>query len=129
MTLVPESWVARSASVQGASYIGFAVWSLLGRGHYRRTHSLGRTDAWVLNAHGMWMLLVGSVLALAANRGHTDEAELRVLGLGSAVGLAINDAVAAPAPIYRSDLIFESAIAAAWLVACRADAASRPRLD
>ena len=90
----------------------------------RVAHSV---HTWMLNAHGMWMLLVGGTLALGAARDRADAAELRLLGIGSALALAlaVNDAVAAPAPIYRSDLIFESALAAGWTAAIAADAGGR----
>lgn len=97
------------------------LWSLAGRRNYRQTHNIERTDTWVLNAHGMWMLLVGTALTLGAARDRSTDVELRALALGSAVGMALNDAVAAPAPIYRSDLIFEAVLAAAWPLAWKAD--------
>lgn len=100
----------------------FGAWSLLRRSHYRRVHRL-RSDDWVLNAHGTWMLLVGSALLTAAARGTTSEPEVRLLGLGSALGLSANDVVGVVrreiAPIYYSDLAWEAAIAALWPLATR----------
>ena len=106
---------SKLALLQGASYIGFSIWSLAARGHYRRIHNIERTDAWVLNAHGMWMLLVGISLSLSAANDRTSAVEVRTLALGSALGLGLNDALAAPSSAYRLDLLFEAMIAAAWL--------------
>jgi len=117
---------SKLALLQGASYIGFSIWSFAARGHYRRIHNIERTDAWVLNAHGMWMLLVGVSLSLSAASDRPDAVEVRTLALGSALGLGLNDALAAPSSIYRSDLVFEAMIAAAWPLAWLSDA-KRPR--
>ena len=115
-------WGSRLALLQGASYIGFSIWSFMGRAHYRGIHKLERTDAWVLNAHGTWMLLVGISLSLSAACDRTDAVETKALALGSALGLGLNDAFTAPSSIYRSDLVFEAMVAAAWPLAWLADA-------
>jgi hypothetical protein len=106
-----------AALVQGGSYVGFGLWSLLGRDHYRRTHRI-RHDTWVLNAHGVWLITVGATLVLGAMRKGAIRPELRLLGAGSALGLAINDLVLLRhlPPIYRADLVYELAVAGAWLV-------------
>lgn len=108
------------ALIQGGSYIAFASWSLLARRHYRRVHELDASQ-WILNAHGMWMLLVGTVLVTAGARGEMHRSELRLLAAGSALGLATNDAVAAVtegvAPIYRRDLAWELSLLGLELLA------------
>ena len=108
------------AAVQGASYIYFSGWLFLRREEYRRTHHLS-AESWLLNAHGGWMLIVGATLVRAAARDRTDEAEVRLLGIGSAVALASNDAVGAVRrevpPIYCADLAWESALATLWSLA------------
>lgn len=111
-----------AAVLQGSSYLGFALWSLLARGHYRRRHRL-RSNAWLLNAHGMWLTAVGGVLAAAGYRRRGTRAELRTLGLAAAVGLAIDDAVSAAtegvAPVYYADLVWELALATLWAASYR----------
>jgi hypothetical protein len=104
------------ALLQGASYLWFGGWSLLARRHYRRTHAI-KSDDWVLSAHGAWLVVVGSTLGLAALRGSSGQAELRLLGIGAALGLALNDAtrIRRLAPIYRLDLVYELGLLGGWL--------------
>lgn len=104
-----------AALIQGASYVGFGLWSLLGRRHYRATHKLD-SDDWVLNAHGAWLLAVGSTLLAASLRREADRPAIRFLGSGSALGLAVNDAVSlrTVASIYRVDLAYELALVGLW---------------
>jgi adenylate cyclase len=117
-----------TAFVQGGSYIGFGLWSLLAREHYRRAHSIRRGD-WMLNAHGAWLLAVGSTLAAAGLRREADRPELRVLGAGSALGLALNDAILHRRlpPIYHADLAYELGLLGAWLLPIRRGRASARR--
>jgi hypothetical protein len=61
-----------------------------GRSHYVKTREL-RSDDWILNAHATWMLLVGAVLLRAALSGRVSD-ETPLLGLGSSLGQALNDA-------------------------------------
>lgn len=106
-----------AALVQGGSYVGFGLWSLFARRHYRQTHKIDRDD-WVLNAHGAWLLAVGCTLAVGALRHQADRLELRFLGTSSALGLAVNDLALRDslAPIYRADLAYELALLGAWLI-------------
>jgi adenylate cyclase len=108
---------AVTALIQGGSYLGFGLWSLLARDQYRRAHGIRRDD-WVLNAHGAWLLAVGSTLAAAGLRRQPPRREIRVLGAGSALGLAVNDAALLRRlpPIYRADLVYEIGLLAAWLL-------------
>jgi hypothetical protein len=112
------------AVFQGGSYIAFGLWSLVARRSYRRIHRLD-SDDWVLNAHGMWLVLVGSVLAAGGLGRPSDRAELRLLALGAALGLAANDAISAATgelpSIYYSDLAYEMVLAILWPVAWRLD--------
>jgi hypothetical protein len=110
------------AATQGASYLGFAA-SLFARPRqYRDRHGIETSD-WVPRAHGTWMAVTGATLLTAAICGRASQAEVRMLGLGSAAGLAANDALGAArrdiAPIYISDLAWESAVGALWLMAIR----------
>lgn len=106
-----------TALVQGGSYIGFGLWSLLARAHYRRAHQIQRDD-WVLNAHGAWLLAVGSTLAAGALRRQADKPEIRLLGACSALGLALNDLVlVSKLPrIHEADFVFELTVLGAWLL-------------
>ena len=94
----------------------FALWAVLFRRHYRQVHQL-HTDDWVLNAHAMWLLLVGSQLVRSSLQADGDAAGH--VGFGAAAGLAATDFITERtsdlAPIYRSDMVFESLIAAAWV--------------
>jgi adenylate cyclase len=105
------------ALLQGGSYFGFGLWSLVARKHYRKTHRIESND-WVLNAHGAWLLAVGSTLAIGALRRQADRPELRMLGAASAIGLALNDIALRERlpPIYRADLAYELGLMGAWLV-------------
>lgn len=107
---------AATALVQGGSYVGFGLWSLLARQHYRRAHRIRRDD-WVLNAHGAWLCAVGWTLAVAAVTGEAGRPDIRLLGAGSALGLALNDAALLRRlpRIYRVDLAYELGLLSAWL--------------
>ncbi len=114
--------LARALAVaQGASYLYFGLWSLVRREHYREVHAL-RSDDWVLNAHGGWLLAVGGVLVRGGARPASRDRSLPLLGMASAVALAANDAllVGRIAPIYRLDLAYEISLAALWAAAGRA---------
>ena len=109
--------------LQGASYVGFGVWSLTARDHYRRVHAIKRND-WVLNAHGGWLLAVGTTLVTAALRRRASSPEVRTLGVASALALAANDAASrSRVPgIYRRDLMYELAVATTWVLGALQDA-------
>lgn len=68
--------------------------------------------------HGAWLLVVGSTLAAGALGRAADRPEIRLLGAGSALGLALNDAVLLRRlpEIYRADLALEFGILGAWLL-------------
>ncbi len=106
--------------VQGGSYLGFGLWSLLGRDHYRATHGL-KSDDWVLNAHGGWLSVVGTALVIAGLRNDTESLPVRTLGTGAALALALNDAALLRriSSIYRGDLVYEAALVSAWLGSTR----------
>lgn len=108
---------AAIALLQGGSYLYFGLWSLLARKHYRRKHRI-RSDDWVLNAHGGWLLAVGSTLVASAVRGAAARPEIRLLATTSALGLACNDLALRRriAPIYRLDTVYELGLVAAWLI-------------
>src|SRR6266542_4071499 len=109
-----SAWLAIT---QGFFYIAPGLWNLLLRRKYVRVHGL-HSDFWLLNAHGLWLLLVGGALMSAGWRRQLT-AEVRLLGLCGAVALAANDAVTGvigrlPARIYVIDLVIEVAFAARW---------------
>jgi len=108
------------AAAQGGSYLYFGLWSLLRRNHYREVHAL-ESDDWVLNAHGGWLSVVGATLLSSAVSAAGPGRETELLGFSSAAALAANDAaLARHSPrIYRSDLVYELALAAAWAAARR----------
>lgn len=106
------------AGLQGASYLYFASWSILRRSHYRRVHRLNGA-AWLLNAHGLWLTLAGTVLTWASMRDRAEQPEVLLVGLGASSGLAVVDLTTAAtdgvAPIYYADLALETLIAFGWL--------------
>ncbi|MDP9069301.1 MAG: hypothetical protein M3N53_13285 [Actinomycetota bacterium] len=105
------------ALIQASSYGYFSAWALTRREHYRRAHQLDAED-WILNAHAGWMALVCATLLTAAARDQVTNQE-RWIGLAAAAGLAANDAMLRGriAPIYRIDLVYETALALLWLKA------------
>ena len=117
------------ALAQGSSYLAFGLWSLLARRHYRRIHRLSGDD-WLLNAHGMWLVVIGGTLARAAWRREVVSTAADGLGLAAALGLAADDLWSSRSPglarIYRADLAWEAALAAGWLVGRRRGGRSWP---
>jgi adenylate cyclase len=109
-------WTA-IALLQGGSYFGFGLWSLVARQHYRKAHRIENND-WTLNAHAAWLLVVGSTLAIGALRRQAGRPELRTLGAASALALALNDIALLERlpPIYRADLAYELGVLGAWLL-------------
>jgi hypothetical protein len=109
-----------TATVQGGSYVYFGLWALLRRRSYIRTHGLEGQEGWVLRAHALWMILIGSTLLKAVARDRIDETSRR-LAMGSATALAVNDAysIRRAAPIYRVDLGYELGVLGAWATLAR----------
>lgn len=101
---------------QGLSYLSFSLWALTRRQHYREVHRLQAND-WILNAHAMWMGLVGTVLATSGLR-KVPTAGARFLGPAAAAALGANDAwLWKELPdIYHGDLAFESGLLGLWVV-------------
>jgi hypothetical protein len=104
------------ALTQGVSYVYFGVWALIWTRHYIRTHELSGQDRWVLRAHALWMITVGSTLLRATIVGRVTD-ETVMLAVGSAASLAANDAysIRQIAPIYRIDLAYETGFLGSWL--------------
>jgi hypothetical protein len=118
-----------TALTQGASYLYFGLWALVWKRHYIRTHELSGQDPWVLRAHALWMILIGSTLARAGIGKRVDDTA-RALAVGSATAFALNDAysIARVAPIYRLDLAYELGFVGVWATLTRrSQGASRPR--
>src|SRR5438874_6928939 len=93
------TWVTLA---QGLVTLGAGLWGLVARRHYKEVHRI-EYEHWILNAHIMWLLLVGGVLTFAGTRRRI-RTEDRLLGLRTAGGLAVVDLVSAAtmriAPIY-----------------------------
>jgi hypothetical protein len=90
---------------------------MLARQHYRKTHQIKRDD-WVLNAHGGWHIATDLTLTLAGLRRRTDGAEIRLLGAGAALALALNDAALSRRlpRIYLADFVYELGLFGLWLL-------------
>jgi len=103
---------------QGALYIASGLWAVAARSNYQEIHEL-KSDFWILTMHGAWLLLVGSVLAVAGYR-RQKSLEVRLLAFGAALGLLATDVVSAAtvgvAQIYYTDMTIELVFVVLWLV-------------
>jgi hypothetical protein len=109
---------AAFGALQGALYLASGLQSL---GSPRRAaRARAAIEGWPENAQGAWQLVVGATLLAAALQEGPGRGGFRILALGSAIGIAANDAVSAArgeGPLTdRSDLAFELAIVGAWVV-------------
>ncbi|HVL53811.1 MAG TPA: hypothetical protein VM344_06075 [Vitreimonas sp.] len=118
----------RVALGQGMYYLVSGLWPLVSMRTFERVTG-PKTDHWLVRTVGLLAATIGGVLALRAVRAGDlpDEA----LGIASATGFAVTDVVHVArgviSPIYLADAIVECAIAAAWLVSRREEAAPRHR--
>jgi hypothetical protein len=98
---------------QGLWLLVPGLWLAFFPKHYRKVHDV-ECDYWIERVHALWLTLVGSVLVAAGVR-RRRSLETRLLGLGSATGLAGSDIAAARktglARIYFVDLMGELAFA------------------
>jgi hypothetical protein len=103
---------------QGALYIASGLWALVAKSSYQEIHEL-KSDFWILTTHGVWLLLVGGVLAIAGYR-RQKSLEVRLLAFGAALGLLATDLASAAtvgvAQIYYTDMMIELVFVVLWLV-------------
>ena len=107
------------AAVQGAYYAATGVWGLVDLGSFQFVTG-PKTDLWLVRTVSVLVLVVGSVLLVAAARLHV-AFELVLLAAGSALGLAAIDVVYATAgtirDVYLLDAAAQVGLALAWAVA------------
>lgn len=114
----PSAARARLVAVcQGSYYVASGVWPLL---HMRSFEFVTgpKTDRWLVRTVGVLVAVIGAVQLRAARR-EPDE-EIRLLSIGSALGLAAIDVVywrrGTISTVYLLDAAAELAIVAGWLL-------------
>lgn len=104
------------AAIQGVYYVATGVWGLVGLDSFQWVTG-PKNDLWLVRTVSVLVLVIGSVLLVAAARLHVGF-ELILLGAGSAVGLGVVDVVYATGGVIRDvyllDALAEAALAAAW---------------
>lgn len=109
------------AWVQGGYFLVTGIWPLVSIGTFERVTG-PKVDRWLVKTVGVLVTVIGIVLVVATR----DEISLaiRMLAIGSALGLAAIDVVYAMkgviAKIYLADAVVEVLLVAAWLVATQA---------
>jgi hypothetical protein len=103
------------AWVQGAYFVLTGVWPLLSMGSFERVTG-PKTDRWLVRTVGVLVIAIGLSIALGSR--HGPFGMLRLLAIGSAVGLAAIDVVYASrrviARIYLADAAAQVVFAIAW---------------
>jgi len=124
----PSTWAARLLWTQGLYYLVTGVWPLVSietfqmvTGPKTDNQPTGReSDHWLVMTVGVLVTAIGACLLTAAWR-RSKSAEMVVLALGAAVGLAAIDVIYVSRqvilPIYLADAAVEGVLIAAWLLA------------
>lgn len=114
---VPVCPEAHTSLAQGLYYVTTGVWPLLSMRSFQSVTG-PKTDLWLVKTVGVLVVVIGAVLAVAGLRGRPGP-EIRLLGLGSALGLATIDVVYALhrriSSIYLLDALAEVGIALWWI--------------
>jgi hypothetical protein len=104
------------AVVQGLFYVGTGVWPLLDIDSFQVITG-PKVDLWLVRTVGVLVGVVGIVLLLAARRRRVS-AEIVLLAVGCAIGLATIDLVYALSgrisSIYLADAVAEVVLAGLW---------------
>lgn len=104
--------------VQGVFFIATGLWPVV---HLQSFERLARTnvEGWKVKALGGVIALVGATL-VAASLKRRDDTAVRVLGVGSALALALTDLFFASkkrgVPIYLADAAVQTGLATAWFI-------------
>jgi hypothetical protein len=107
------------ATGQGIYFLVTGVWPLI---HMRSFEQVTgpKVDRWLVQTAGVLISVIGATLLQGARRGAAWP-ELRLLGVGSAAGLAGIDLVHVArgriAPVYLLDALAEGLIIVAWALA------------
>lgn len=105
------------ALAQGVMYVVTGMWPLVDARTFQSVTG-PKVDFWLVRTVGVLITVIGIALTLAGVRRRVS-AETRVLGAGSAVGLAAIDIVYSAkgriSKVYLLDAVVEIGIALAWL--------------
>lgn len=108
------------AAVQGAFYLATGIWPLVHLRSFERVTG-PKVDHWLVQTVGVLVAVIGAALLSGARQRHGARPELRLLGLGSALGLAAIDVIFVArgriAPVYLLDAAAEALLAAGWVIA------------
>jgi hypothetical protein len=106
-----------AAVVQGTYYLFTGLWAIVDITSFQIVTG-PKTDLWLVRTVAILVIVAGLVLLLAAYRRNLS-AEILLLAVGSAIGLAIIDVVYVAmkviAPIYLLDALIQVFLAALWL--------------
>lgn len=116
--LAPERAIALA---QAIFYLLTGVWPLVSIRSFEAVTG-PKTDRWLVKTAGVLITVIGAVLLRGATRG-TVTPELRLLAVGSALGLAGIDVVYVGrgriARVYLLNALAEVALVVAWALAAR----------
>ena len=106
------------ALIQGMFYLMTGLWPLIDIDSFQLVTG-PKTDLWLVRTVGVLVAVIGSVLLSASLRRRVT-AEIVMLGVGSALGLAAIDLIYALSgrisAIYLADAAVEVLLAALWLI-------------
>jgi hypothetical protein len=109
------------AVIQGIFYLATGVWPLLDIFSFQVVTG-PKTDLWLVRTVGVLVAVIGTVL-LAAARHRRVSAEIVLLAVGSALGLAAIDLIYALSgrisAVYLGDAVVEIGLSLLWAVAWR----------
>jgi hypothetical protein len=119
--MTAEKLLPAIALTQGAFYLATGLWPLIDIDSFQAVTG-PKTDLWLVRTVGVLVTVVGLVLLTAARR-RSIGAEIGLLAVGSALGLAAIDIIyvlcRTIAPIYLADAVAEIGLCAAWAFAWR----------
>ena len=109
------------ALIQGIFYVATGVWPLIDIVSFQVVTG-PKTDLWLVKTVGVLVTVIGLVL-LSAGRSRRITAEMVLLAVGSALGLAGIDLIYALSgrisAVYLADAVVEIGLAVLWAVAWR----------
>jgi hypothetical protein len=120
-TVDQARWLQRVAAIQGVFYVFSGIWPLLDIDSFQAVTG-PKVELWLVRTVGVLVLVIGGVLVTAARR-KTVDLEIKVLAMGSALGLAGIDTGYALSrtipPIYLADAVVELGFVAGWILGRR----------
>jgi hypothetical protein len=111
-----SKWLPRIALLQGAFYLATGLWPLIDIDSFQQVTG-PKTDLWLVRTVGVLVTIIGVVLISAA-RHRRVAGEVRLLAVGSALGLAAIDIIYVSlktiSPVYLGDAAAELGLVALW---------------